>query len=284
MPRSGTDSGRLAGKHRPMRTLPAVLLAAAFASACAAPGGASRAVREGRRDLLAAAAPAPGLALPGERHLRNVRQLTFGGENAEAYFASTGKELVFQATPEGAGCDQQYVMRADGSGVRRVSTGQGRRHLRLLLPGRRADPLRVDARGRAPACPPQPDLLAGLRLGALRLPALHRAAGRERRRARSRRRPGRTTPRRRSRADGWIVFTSTRDGDLELYKMRLDGSGAHAAHAARPATTAARSSPPTASGSSTARAGRRRARRSSTTTGRCSRGSSSARASSRSAR
>ena len=26
------------------------------------------------------------LALPGEKHLRNVRQLTFGGQNAEAYF------------------------------------------------------------------------------------------------------------------------------------------------------------------------------------------------------
>jgi len=36
------------------------------------------------------------LALPQEKHLRNVKQLTFGGENAEAYFSPDGKKLIFQ--------------------------------------------------------------------------------------------------------------------------------------------------------------------------------------------
>ena len=38
------------------------------------------------------------LALPNEKHLRNLKQLTFGGENAEAYFSADGKQLIFQST------------------------------------------------------------------------------------------------------------------------------------------------------------------------------------------
>ena len=33
----------------------------------------------------------------GENHFKNLRQLTFSGENAEAYFSSDGKKLIFQA-------------------------------------------------------------------------------------------------------------------------------------------------------------------------------------------
>jgi len=46
------------------------------------------------------------LALPQEKHLRNMKQLTFGGENAEAYFSSDGKKLIFQSTRDGHECDQ----------------------------------------------------------------------------------------------------------------------------------------------------------------------------------
>ncbi|HET7112697.1 MAG TPA: hypothetical protein VFI57_03590, partial [Pyrinomonadaceae bacterium] len=41
------------------------------------------------------------LLLPSEKHLRNIKQLTFGGENAEAYFSADGKQLIFQSTREG---------------------------------------------------------------------------------------------------------------------------------------------------------------------------------------
>ena len=69
----------------------------------------------------------PRLApFPGERHLTNIRQLTFGGENAEAYFSRDGKRLIFQSTRDGRTCDQQFVMNVDGSGLRRVSTGAGK--------------------------------------------------------------------------------------------------------------------------------------------------------------
>src|SRR5581483_11132141 len=63
---------------------------------------------------------------PTEPHLRNIRQLTFGGQNAEAYFSHDGKRLIFQSTRDGRSCDQQYVMNVDGSDVHRVSTGKGK--------------------------------------------------------------------------------------------------------------------------------------------------------------
>src|SRR6185295_16765538 len=76
-----------------------------------------------------APAPAPVLVPPedGERHLTNIRQLTFGGNNAEAYFSPAGDRLIFQRQERAdSGCDQQYVMKVDGSNMRRVSNGLGR--------------------------------------------------------------------------------------------------------------------------------------------------------------
>ena len=53
-----------------------------------------------------------------EKHLKNITQLTFGGENAEAYFSADGRRLIFQSTRDGRECDQIYLMNVDGSGVR----------------------------------------------------------------------------------------------------------------------------------------------------------------------
>src|SRR6185295_17609779 len=65
------------------------------------------------------------LTLPQETHLKNMRQLTFDGENAEAYFSFDGKKLTFMSTgPQG--CDQIYTMNTDGSARTMVSTGKGR--------------------------------------------------------------------------------------------------------------------------------------------------------------
>src|SRR5215213_2418449 len=94
-----------------------VLLVACVAAVVAPP----RAQTE-NKDGAAAAQPA-SLGLPAEKHLRNVRQLTFGGENAEAYFSGDGKRLIFQSKHGELKCDQIFTMRADGSDVRMVSTG-----------------------------------------------------------------------------------------------------------------------------------------------------------------
>ena len=194
----------------PRTTFAAVLLAAACAGPGAPPAG-------------AAGAPAPDLALPGERHLRNVRQLTFGGENAEAYFSFDGRELVFQATPEGAGCDQLYLMRADGSHRRRVSSGQGRVTCGYFFPdGERL--VYSSTHETSATCPPRPDLSLGY-VWALHDYQLYtvRADGSDLRPLAPA--PGSYNAEATISRDGWIVFTSTRDGDLDLYKMRLDGSG-----------------------------------------------------------
>ncbi|HEY6952109.1 MAG TPA: hypothetical protein VI758_06855, partial [Bacteroidota bacterium] len=56
-------------------------------------------------------------ALTGEQresHLRNIRQLTFGGTNAEAYFSFDETRIIFQSTREPYHCDQIFVMNLDG--------------------------------------------------------------------------------------------------------------------------------------------------------------------------
>src|SRR4051794_10025513 len=90
-----------------------------------APDLSGRRVRADSR-LGAGAAADIGLERPGEHHLKNIKQLTFGGENAEAYWSFDGKQICLQSTRDGHTADQIYVMNADGSDPRMVSTGKGR--------------------------------------------------------------------------------------------------------------------------------------------------------------
>lgn len=74
------------------------------------------------------------MATPQERHLRNVRQLTFGGQNAEAYFSADGKQLIYQSSHGDVKCDQIFTMNIDGSDQRMVSTGKGRTTCSFFYP------------------------------------------------------------------------------------------------------------------------------------------------------
>ena len=107
---------------------------AVAAAACATINTPAASQSAGAPDARSAAPLQP---VQGERHLRNIRQLTFGGENAEAYFSFDGKQIIFQSTRDGARCDQQYTMNADGSNVRRVSSGQGRTTCGFFTPNGR---------------------------------------------------------------------------------------------------------------------------------------------------
>jgi TolB protein len=100
------------------------------------------------------------LALPQETHLRNVRQLTFGGENAEAYFSSDGQRLIFQSTRDGRECDQIYTMNIDGSDVKLISTGDGRTTCSYFFPGDKRILYSSTQLG-AKQCPPRPDFSKG---------------------------------------------------------------------------------------------------------------------------
>ncbi len=103
--------------------------------------------------LLAAAAQqnapsapaAQATATQPEKHLRNIKQLTFGGQNAEAYFSADGKKLIFQSTREPVKCDQIFDMNTDGSDQHMISTGKGRTDLFVLVSGWQENPLRVHA-------------------------------------------------------------------------------------------------------------------------------------------
>lgn len=93
------------------------------------------------------------LRLPGEKHLSHIRQLTFGGENAEAYFSPDDKKLIFQSTRDDHLCDQIYIMNSDGSGVKMVSTGRGRTTCGFFSPdGKRITFSSTHLAG--PECPP----------------------------------------------------------------------------------------------------------------------------------
>ncbi|MDP9206344.1 MAG: hypothetical protein M3P12_12975 [Gemmatimonadota bacterium] len=159
----------------------------------------------------------------GETHLRNVRQLTNGGENAEAYFSHDGKRLIFQSTRDGRKCDQQYVMNSDGSHVRRVSNGLGKTTCGYFMNAdRRIFFASSDALDRD--CPPRPDASKGYvwRLDPFDIYTARADGSRRRRLTRF----GVYTAEGVLSSDGRkIVFTSLKDGDLDIYVMNVDGTG-----------------------------------------------------------
>ncbi|HYE65464.1 MAG TPA: hypothetical protein VD966_07775 [Pyrinomonadaceae bacterium] len=162
------------------------------------------------------------LTLPAERHLRNVRQLTFGGENAEAYFSADGNRLIFQSKRDGHDCDQIYTMRADGSDVRLVSTGRGRTTCSYFFPeGDRI--LYSSTHLGGVECPPKPDYSRGY-VWAI-YPSYDiftaRPDGSDLRRLTSS--PGYDAEATISTDGRRIVFTSMRDGDLDIYTMDAAG-------------------------------------------------------------
>ena len=176
-----------------------------------------------------APAPAPTVnvsrnvrAEEGERHFGNIRQLTYGGENAEAYFSTDGRRLIFQSTRDGRTCDQQYTMNVDGSGLRRVSDGTGKTTCGYFIDGNRRI-VYASTHAADTACPPRPDPRSGYvwRLDPFDLYTAN-ADGSNRRRLTS---YGVYTAEATLSPDGrMLVFTSMKDGDLEMYTMNVDGT------------------------------------------------------------
>ena len=114
-------------------------------------------------------------------------------------------------------------MNVDGSGVRRLSSGEGRTTCGYFYPAGTERALREHA-SRRRGLPAAPVVRARLRLAGLR--QLRHLPQRARRLERSRaspRRPGYDAEATIG-PDGRIVFTSVRDGDMEIYSMNGDGS------------------------------------------------------------
>jgi len=170
-------------------------------------------------------APAPPAKpvppLTGESHLSNIRQLTFGGENAEAYFSFDGSRLSFQAAKTPGSCDQIYTMNIDGSDVRKISDG-GRTTCSYYTPDRQRIIYASTVKG-GRECPPVPSFDQGYVWPIYDTYDIYIANADG-----SNVRPLTTTPgydaEATIRKDGRIVFTSVRDGDMEIYSMNADGS------------------------------------------------------------
>lgn len=158
------------------------------------------------------------------KHLFNLKQLTSGGnQNAEAYWSPDGRRLVFQSTRAPHECDQIYVMNADGTDQHLVSTGKGvttcayftkdSKHITYASTHERAD-----------ACPPRPDRSKGYVWAVYPGFDIFYATD-----------SGKIL-KKLTDADGYdaegtinwktnkIIYTSLASGDLELWKMNVDGS------------------------------------------------------------
>jgi len=172
-----------------------------------------------------------------ERHLTNIRQLTFGRKNAEAYFSFDGTKLIFQSTNNwmkdsfaatlkptdaGLGCYQMYVMDLESNTIRLVSTGTGATTCGYFFPGDRRV-LYSSTHLTGPNCPPEPKRDGAYRwaLDDYDLFAV-RIDGQEMQRLTST--PGYDAEATVSPDGKTIVWTSVRDGDLDLYAMNLDGT------------------------------------------------------------
>jgi len=164
-----------------------------------------------------------GVTLPAEKHLRNVRQLTFGGENAEAYFSGDGKQLIFQSKRDGRKCDQIYTMHADGSDVRMVSTGAGRTTCAYIFPKNPGRIIYASTHLGALDCPPNPDFSKGYVWAIYASYDLFTADADGSNVKRLTNTAGYDAEATISPDGKKIIFTSTRNGDLDLYTMDADG-------------------------------------------------------------
>lgn len=176
-------------------------------------------------------ADADSLLYDNETHLQNIRQLTFGGNNAEAYFSFDDSMLVFQSDFSGWGveCDQIFYTGVTSSLKNRkppmVSTGMGRTTCAYFMPGD-STVVYASTHPAAPGCPEVPERRQGdayvwpiyegydifvAKLDGSIVDTLTAT-------------PGYDAEATVSPKGDKMVFTSIRSGDLELYTMNPDGS------------------------------------------------------------
>jgi len=162
-----------------------------------------------------------------EKHLKNVRQLTFGGDNAEAYFSFDNQRIVFQATNKdwNTACDQIFVSSLDHFSPAMLSSGKGRTTCSYFLPGDTTI-LYSSTHLADNDCPEKPAPRADHKyvwplyesfdifISDLNGKIIRRLTET----------PGYDAEATVSPKGDKIVFTSVRNGDIDLYTMNTDGS------------------------------------------------------------
>lgn len=161
------------------------------------------------------------LAQPGEVHLHNVRQLTFGADNAEAYWAFGGDKLILQTNHAPYQCDQIEELTIATRQSRLVSTGKGRTTCSYFLKGDK-EIIYASTHEASPACPTPPDMSKGYNWGLFDYD-IYRANADGSNLRKLTDTPGYDAEATVCPVDGSIIFTSIRSGDLELWRMDADG-------------------------------------------------------------
>ena len=204
-----------------MRPTPAFALAAILAAILAAPAPSAAAAF---RPVPPTAQPADTMIRAGETHFAHLWQLTFGGQNAEAYWSGDGRKLIFQSTRDGWPCDQEYVYDLASGKITRVSTGKGRCTCGYFYDQDRRV-LFASTHLAGDSCPPPPDMSHGYTWAIS--PGYDiftaRPDGSDLRRLTDH--PGYDAEGTMSVDGRWLIFTRKDSGDVDLYKMHMDGTG-----------------------------------------------------------
>lgn len=158
----------------------------------------------------------------GETHFAHLWQITFGGENAEAYWSADGRKLTMQSTHGDWPCDQIYTVDLENGRTRRVSTGLGRTTCSYFYDHDHRI-LFSSTHLAGDSCPTPPDYSQGYVWPISKGYDIFtvRTDGSDLQRLTET--PGYDAEGTVSRDGRWIVFTSVRDGDLDIYKMRTNG-------------------------------------------------------------
>jgi Tol biopolymer transport system component len=162
------------------------------------------------------------MAQPQEVHLKNVRQLTFGGDNAEAYWAFGGDRLILQSNRKPYECDQIEIISTKGADQKLVSTGKGRTTCAYFLKGDK-ELVYASTHEVSPKCPTPPDNSRGYMWGLFEFDIYKANADGSNLVNLTPNTPGYDAEATVCATDGSIIFTSDRTGDLELYRMDADG-------------------------------------------------------------
>ncbi len=171
------------------------------------------------------------LRYPQEKHFKDLHQLTFGADNAEAYWSFDGKMVSFQSNNKkwGLKCDQIFYTKTEGVDLANtkptmISTGEGRTTCAFFLPGNKTI-LYASTHLGGKDCPVEPERKPGgkylwpvydtydIFVADLNGKILKQLTNT----------PGYDAEATVSPKKDKIVFTSTRNGDLDLYVMDIDG-------------------------------------------------------------